>query len=240
MSYLINRVFSDLKIFWITPRVLTLIFRTLWPFLVKFDIMPYMVTITKKNLFVHLQAAHWPARPGKVREKKCIQGKVRKFCFLSKSQGFFLNADCHDFCCFSCRLSRMFVAVFTNMKVYMWIFKIFFYYFQVLHQQHLKYNTDIIWNELFQTLGFVWYIYNTWIDNQLSIKWSWKFLWKSGKSQGIVFFKFLVGTWPCGRKLYRYFCNVSGCFRNTGWSTSICDIWHHHDLWCLICSINNA
>ena len=29
----------------------------------------------------------------------------------------------------------------------------------MLHQQHLKYNTDITWNELFQTLGFVGYVY---------------------------------------------------------------------------------
>ena len=73
------------------------------------------------------------------------QGKVREFCFkLSIAM---------QSCCYSCRLSRMFVTVFTNMEVHMWILKIFciFHCFQVLHQQH----TDIIWKELFQTPGFV-------------------------------------------------------------------------------------
>ena len=52
------------------------------------------------------------------------QGKVREFCFKLPIA--------MKICCYSCRLSRMFVTVFTNMKVHMWIF----HCFQVLHQQH--------------------------------------------------------------------------------------------------------
>ena len=51
----------------------------------------------------------------------------------------------------------------------------------------IKDNTDIISNELFQTIAgmcllcvHVRYIY---MYNQLPIKYSWTFLWKSGKSQ---------------------------------------------------------
>ena len=66
------------------------------------------------------------------------QGKVREFCFKLPIA--------MKICCYSCRLSRMFVTVFTNMKVHMCILNNFsiFHCFQVLHQQ-LKYNTDIIY-----------------------------------------------------------------------------------------------
>ena len=43
------------------------------------------------------------------------QGKVREFCFKLPIA--------MKICCYSCRLSRMFVTVFTNMKVHMWILK---------------------------------------------------------------------------------------------------------------------
>ena len=54
MPYLINRVVSG--------KDLMLITKTLWHFLVKFDIMPYMVTIIhKKVFFVHLVVEHYIA-----------------------------------------------------------------------------------------------------------------------------------------------------------------------------------
>ena len=61
------------------------------------------------------------------------QGKVREFCFKM--------LIAMQICCYSCQLSRMFVTVFTNMKVHvqcMLILKNFciFHCFQVLHQQH--------------------------------------------------------------------------------------------------------
>ena len=161
---------------------------------------------------MHLQGSHWPGKPGKVREKNCGQGKVSEFYFLSWSQGkvrdFFQMPISMKICCF-CRWSIMMVTVFTNMKVHMWIFNNIFIVWQVLHQQHLKYNTDIIWNELFQTLRFVWYIYS---EISLEVR------EKSGKI-GICFQIFCGNPESYGRKLYRYLCNVSSCFRNTGWST---------------------
>ena len=68
------------------------------------------------------------------------QGKVREFCFKLPIA--------IKICCYSCRLSRMFVTVFTNMKVHMWIFLGFFVFFIVFkcYISNIKYNTYIIWN----------------------------------------------------------------------------------------------
>ena len=56
--------------------------------------------------------------------KKIMVGKVREFYFGAKSQGkvgefCFKLPIAMKICCYSCRLSRMFVTVFINMKVYM-------------------------------------------------------------------------------------------------------------------------
>ena len=100
-------------------------------------------------------------KSGRAGEKIVVRkshGKVREYCFLSKSQGH-VN--------FKCRLPWKFAVI---------VFKCYI--------SSIKYNTDIIWNELFQTIPGIRLIclHTIWIDNQLSIKWSGKFLWKTGKS----------------------------------------------------------
>ena len=54
------------------------------------------------------------------REQNNGQGKVREFYFGPKVREFcFKLPIAMKICCYSCRLSRMFVPVFTNMKVHM-------------------------------------------------------------------------------------------------------------------------
>ena len=54
------------------------------------------------------------------REKNNGQGKVREFYIGPKVREFcFKLPIAMTICCYSCRLSRMFVKVFTNMKVHM-------------------------------------------------------------------------------------------------------------------------
>ena len=84
------------------------------------------------------------------REKNNGQGKVREFYFGPKVREFcFKLPIAMKICCYSCRLSRMFVTVFTNMKVHMWILKRIFVFF-IVFKCYIK---------LFQTTRFVWYIY---------------------------------------------------------------------------------
>ena len=119
------------------------------------------------------QGSHWP---GKVREKNC----VREFWFF-KSRG---GGEIGIF--LKWRLPWKFAVILvdyrecTNMKVHMWVFKIFVC-FQVLHISYgMSYFRHWDSSDIFT--------HTIWIGNQLSIKWSGKFLLKSGKSwanQGI-------------------------------------------------------
>ena len=63
------------------------------------------------------------------REKNNGRGKVREFYFGPKVREFcFKLPIAMKICCYSCRLSRMFVTVFTNVKVHMYVnFKEYLY-----------------------------------------------------------------------------------------------------------------
>ena len=149
------------------------------------------------------------------------QGKVREFDFFLKVRDFFKMPISIKICCY-CRLSRMFVTVFTNMKVHMSIFNNVLLCSSVTSATFkIRYRYHTEWRISDAGICLI-YLHMIWIDNQLSIKWSGKFLCKSGKNQGIFFQMF--GRGPCGRKLYGYFGYVSSCFRNTGWSTF--KLWH--------------
>ena len=98
-------------------------------------------------LSVHIwQGSHRVWKTGKTGKKIMVReksGKSQGILFWAKSQGkvrefCFKLLIAMKLCCYSCRLSRMFVTVFTNMKVHMWILKNFciLHGFQVLHQQH--------------------------------------------------------------------------------------------------------
>ena len=100
--------------------------------------------------------------PSEKRERSCDRGKVREFCFISKSQckfrDFVFNADFHE------NLLLFFLSIIDNFCQVIYKYESahvnfleLFYCFQVLglHQQNLKYNTVITWNSLFQTLEFV-------------------------------------------------------------------------------------
>ena len=89
------------------------------------------------------------------------QGKVRAFYFgpkvREKSGNFVLI----------CRLPWQFAVILVDYQEClsryspMWKCTRIFVFFIVFkcYISSIKYNTDIIWNELFQTPGFVWYIY---------------------------------------------------------------------------------
>ena len=100
-------------------------------------------------MFYCLQGSHRVWKTGKTGKKIMVReksGKSQGILFWAKSQGkvrefCFKLPIAMKICCYSCRLSRMFVTVMTvfiNMKVYMWILKNFciFHCFQVFHQQH--------------------------------------------------------------------------------------------------------
>ena len=92
------------------------------------------------------QGSHMVWKTGKTGKKIMVReksGKSQGILFWAKSQGkvreFCIKLPiAMKICCYSCRLSRMFVTVFTNMKVHTWILKNFciFHCCQVLHQQH--------------------------------------------------------------------------------------------------------
>ena len=95
----------------------------------------------------HEQGSHRVWKTGKTGKKIMVReksGKSQGIFILGQKSGKKSGNFCFKLviamkiCCYSCRLSRMFVTVFTNMKVHMWILKNFCILrcFQVLHQQH--------------------------------------------------------------------------------------------------------
>ena len=75
----------------------------------------------------HMQGSHRVWKTGKTGKKIMVReksGKSQGILFWAKSQGkvrefCFKLPIAMKICCYSCRLSRIFVMVFTNMKVHM-------------------------------------------------------------------------------------------------------------------------
>ena len=173
-------------------------------------------------------------------------GKVREFYFPTKSHGkvreFFVK----------CRLPWKFAVILVDYREYllqyspiwtciMWICKkLSFLLFSIVTLAALKIIHYIIWNELFQTATGICLIcvHTIYIYNRLSIKWSGKFLWQSGKSQG-TFFQIFGGNTVVLRNIFtkmnkNIYPSHEAFLQNTLFQSIIINM--AHDLFCVYVS----
>ena len=135
------------------------------------------------------------------------QGKVREFCFKMPIA--------MKICCYSCRLSRMFVTIFTNMKVHIWIFFGFLYFSLFSNVTSAALNTIQIsygisyFRHRDSSDIFTYDIAQQSVVDKMVREISLEVREKSGKSQGILFSHLcgnpvITNTGHCRRLYTRY------------------------------------